>query len=128
MHGKFLAHRLLKLRPGSYLSLYVKLYSAFLISGLIHVPPTNAGALHFFLLQVLAITFEEVVIALAARAGLKHSNIFLRCIGYVWVYCWFVYSLGPWIDFHVSSGAFEHGGMKFSLIRGLYHGKWFAER
>jgi Membrane bound O-acyl transferase family len=126
-HSKFVAHRVLRFRPGSNLSSYTQLYTAFLISGLAHVPPSNAGALRFFASQAVAIHFEDVVIALAARAGLKHPNAFLRRVGYVWVYCWFVYSLAPWVDSQVSSGTYEHACMKLSLIKGIYQGKWYAE-
>jgi hypothetical protein len=121
-HGKFLAHRVLKFRPGSNLSSYTQLYTAFLLSGLAHAPPTNMGpvVVRFFISQAVAIHFEDIVIALAARAGFKHSNAFFRRMGYVWVFCWFMYSLGPWVDSLVSSGTYEHGCMKRSLIMGLY--------
>jgi hypothetical protein len=129
-HSKFVAHRVLNLSPGGNLSSYTQLYIAFLISGLIHTPSnaSGAGAMRFFLSQALAITFEDFVIASAKRAGLKQSNKFLRRLGYIWVYCWFVYSLPSWMDFEISSGAYQQGGMKFSLILGLYRGKWYAQR
>jgi hypothetical protein len=72
------------------LSSYTQLYTTFLISGLIHTPWLNAGPFCFFS-QAVAITFEEVVIALDVRAGLERFNAFVRCMGLVWVYCWFVY-------------------------------------
>jgi hypothetical protein len=128
VHGKFLAQRVFKLRPGSNASSYTQLYIAFLLSGLIHLPPTDTGPFLFFFSQAVAITFEDVVIALAARAGLKHSNKFLRCMGYIWVYCWFVYSLPYWVDFQLSSGAFGNGGTNLSMVMGLYRGEWYAER
>lgn len=127
-HGKFLARRVFKLPPGGNLSSYTQLYIAFLLSGLVHIPPSNGGALQFFLMQAVAITFEDGVISLAARAGLKHSNRWLRRLGYLWVYCWFVYSLPPWVDFLMSLGLFEHGGMKLSFILGLYRGEWHHTR
>src|ERR1700733_4466059 len=98
---------------------------AFLFSGIAHVPPSDGGALKFFISQAVAITFEDAVIALAARVGLKHSSALFRRLGYVWVYCWFVYSLTPWIDCHMASGMFDHDGMKLSLILGLYRGQWY---
>src|ERR1700733_11128495 len=127
-HGKFLAHRVFKLTPGTNLSSYAQLYTAFFISGLAHVPPSDTGALQFFVLQAVAITFEDAVIALAVKVGLKHSSALFRRLGYVWVYCWFVYSLTSWVDFQVSSGLFEDGGTKLSLIPGLYRGEWYHTR
>ena len=128
VHGKFLAHRVFGFTPGTNLSSYTQLYTAFFISGLAHVPPSDRGTLYFFILQAVAITFEDAVIALAARVGLKHSGALFRRLGYVWVYCWFVYSLPLWVDFQVYSGSFEHGGMKPSLILGLYRGEWYGTR
>jgi hypothetical protein len=100
------------------------------MSGLMHTSSNapDAGAMRFFLSQAFAITFEDFVIASAKRAGFKQSNVFLRCLGYIWVYCWFVYSLPSWMDFEISSGAYQHGGTKYSLIMGLYRGEWYAER
>ena len=92
------------------------------------MPPSDRGALQFFILQAVAITFEDAVIALAARVGLKHSGALFRRLGYVWVYCWFVYSLPPWVDFKVSVGLFEDGEIKLSLILGLCRGEWYHTR
>jgi hypothetical protein len=47
---------------------------------------------------------------------LTHSKVLLRRMGYIWVYCWFVYSLAPWVDSAVSPGAYEHACMNLSLI------------
>jgi hypothetical protein len=121
-HGKFLAQRVFKFRSGGNVSAYIQLYTAFLISGLIHAAPSNAGALRFFVSQAVGITLEDIIIALAARIGLRHQ--LFRRLGYVWVSCWFVYSLSPWIDFYVTSG----GGMTLSLIMGLYCGDWYPKR
>jgi small neutral amino acid transporter SnatA (MarC family) len=89
-----------------------------------HAAPSDAGALRFFVSQAVGITFEDIVIALAARAGLRNPNRLFKCLGYVWVYCWFAYSLSPWIDSFVTSG----GGMTLSLIMGLSRGEWYPKR
>jgi hypothetical protein len=81
--------------------------------------------LRFFLSQAVAITFEDAVIALAAGARLKYSHRVWRRIGYIWVYCWFVFSITPWMHALSSSGTFREGGMECSLILGLYRrGEW----
>ena len=83
-----------------------KLFIAFFLSGLIH----HAGeyvinqrwtghSLKFFLLQAVAITCEDVIIALAGRAGFSSKpNYFYKILGFVWVFAWFTYSLPIWLD------------------------------
>ncbi|KAJ7770963.1 membrane bound O-acyl transferase family-domain-containing protein [Mycena maculata] len=67
-HGKFVAQRVLHLEPRSAGSAYTQIYIAFLISGIMHYLPEymalrhwGGGALVFFLLQAVAITFEDAV-------------------------------------------------------------------
>jgi hypothetical protein len=83
-----------------------KIFFAFFLSGLIH----HAGeyviyqrwtghSVGFFLLQAVAITCEDVIIALAARAGFSSKpNCFVKIMGFVWVFAWFTYSLPMWLD------------------------------
>jgi hypothetical protein len=83
-----------------------KLFFAFFLSGLIH----HAGeyviyqrwtgySIGFFLLQAVAITCEDVIIALAAKAGFSSKpNCFVKIMGFVWVFAWFTYSLPMWLD------------------------------
>jgi hypothetical protein len=88
------------------------------------VVPTDARPLQFFLSQAVAITFEEAVLILATRCGLRIAKRFQKFLGYLWVYCWFVYSIGPLMDTMAAIGVSDYGGMKFSLILGLYRGEW----
>jgi hypothetical protein len=106
-------------------SYLIELYIAFLISGLIHVVPSDARPLQFFLSQAVVITLEGMVGMLAARFGLSAATWLYRLPGYVWVFCWFFYSLAPLLDTMAASGISEYGAMKFSLILGLYSGEWF---
>ena len=83
-----------------------KLFIAFFLSGLIH----HAGeyvihqrwtghSMEFFLLQAVAITCEDVIIKLAARAGFSSKpNCFFKIMGFLWVFAWFTYSLPMWLD------------------------------
>jgi hypothetical protein len=83
-----------------------KLFSAFFLPGLIF----HAGeyviyqrwtrySMGFFLLQAVAITCEDVIMALAARAGFSSKpNCFVKIMGFVWVFAWFTYSLPVWLD------------------------------
>jgi hypothetical protein len=81
------------------------------------VVPTDARPLQFFLSQAVAVTFEAVLI-LATRCGLRIAKRFQKFLGYLWVYCWFVYSIGPLMDTMAAIGVSDYGGMKFSLIFG----------
>jgi len=125
-HGKYLAQHIFRLPSGSTLSYLVELYTAFFISGLIHLIPSDVRPLWFFLSQAIAITFEEIFVTLIARYRPRTaSGGSMKLLGYVWVYCWFVYSIGPLMDTMAASGISEYGGMKFSLILGLYRGEWY---
>lgn len=96
-HGKYFAHRL-HLPSGGNLSSYVQLYTAFLISGVIHTNPSDTRPLYFFALQALAITFEDAVIALATRVEYHSPTKMQKILGYTWVLCWFTYSIPGWTD------------------------------
>ena len=94
-----------------------KLFIAFFLSGLIH----NAGeylilqkwaghSMKFYLLQAVAITCEDMVIALAARIGFSsRPNFFLKLMGFVWVFAWFTYSLPVWLDENIHVGTMDGG-------------------
>ncbi|OAL20157.1 hypothetical protein AYO22_09129 [Fonsecaea multimorphosa] len=85
---------------GSFIKKGYTLYNAFFMSALIH----HAGALncpysclgwcqfYFFMIQPFAITFEDLVIYLGKKAGLKDTWK-TRALGYAWVVCFLSYSL-----------------------------------
>ncbi|KAF7352271.1 MBOAT-2 domain-containing protein [Mycena venus] len=112
-HGKFVAHKVLRLKPGSNVSAYTQLYVAFLISGIMHYLPDymalrhwGGGALVFFLLQAVAITFEEGVQSLGRRLGFTESWRW-KVVGYCWVWSWFAFCLPIWQDPLLHEGVFE---------------------
>ncbi|KAJ6614594.1 membrane bound O-acyl transferase family-domain-containing protein, partial [Mycena sp. CBHHK59/15] len=103
-HGKFLAHKVLGVKPGSKASAYIQLYTAFLISGIMHYLPEymalrhwGGRALVFFLLQAVAITFEECVQQLGRRMGIT-ANWKWKVVGFSWVWSWFAFCLPMWQD------------------------------
>ena len=110
--GRLVANKLLKLPRGSNRSSYTQLYIAFFLSGIIHSSADFMlekrmvyRSFTFFLLQAVAITFEDFVIYTAKRllrrggAELKPGvEIAVRVIGYCWVTLWFCSTLPVWLD------------------------------
>jgi hypothetical protein len=116
--GKLVANKLLKIPRGSSLSSFVQLQVAFLLSGIFHF----AGdfmfekrivyrSFGFFLLQPVAIVFEDLVIGIAKqlllRMGVKlepgkdkrsWAEAAVRVIGYIWVAVWFCWTFPAWQD------------------------------
>ncbi|KAJ7937069.1 membrane bound O-acyl transferase family-domain-containing protein [Mycena leptocephala] len=122
-HGKFVAHRVLRLKPGSKASAYTQLYVAFFISGIMHYLPEymalrhwGGRALIFFLLQAVAITVEECVQGLGRRLGLAASWRW-KAVGYFWVWSWFAFCLPIWQDPLLHKGVFEE--IRYSVIMWL---------
>jgi hypothetical protein len=84
----------LGIKRGTTLSSYTQIYFAFLLSALFH----HVGALNipymesvryqflFFLLQPVCITIEDILIALAGRAGLQRGPL-MGCLCLIWTFC-----------------------------------------
>ena len=73
--------------------------------------PVGYHSFKFFLLQVVAITFEDLVIYVAKRSlrrrgiELKPGRVdeswveaAMRVVGYCWITLWFCYTLPVWVD------------------------------
>ncbi|TFK66885.1 hypothetical protein BDN72DRAFT_888993 [Pluteus cervinus] len=95
---------LLGFRPGTSGSSYTQLYVAFGISAIIHSLGGDlmigseylGSSAPFFMSQAVAITFEDLVIAVVQRLGLKVPSKLAHIIGYIWVFVWFSISM-PWM-------------------------------
>lgn len=116
--GKLVANKVLKFPRGTNRSSYTQLYVAFLLSGAIHSSAEFMlqrrlvyRSFTFFLLQAVAITFEDAVIYTAKRflfsrgtelkpgkADESWAEVVLRGGGYCWVTLWFCLTLPAWID------------------------------
>jgi hypothetical protein len=107
---------------GSKLSSYTQLYVGFFISALIHEVASifaahrDLGDMRFFLSQAVAITFEDIVIAIAKRLGWQRGGPAAKLVGYLWVFAWLSYSLRPWIDGGISAGLWQWYGLPFSVV------------
>jgi Membrane bound O-acyl transferase family len=128
-HADFIAKQL-RLPKNAFTTCF-KLFVAFFVSGLIHhsaeytlYQKWGGHSMEFFLLQAVAITCEDIIISLAARAGLSSKpNLFYKFIGFVWTFGWFTYSLPMWLDGMIHAGMMDDG-WKSSLILGLWRGDW----
>lgn len=121
--GKSIA-RAVGAQPGTTISSYLQLYTAFIVSGLVHsagdamVGTDQFGAsFMFFLVQAIAITGEDCVVGAARKAGWTTSSPALRAAGYVWVWCWFVYSAPLTVSWQVVAGLGKSEVLPISPIR-----------
>ncbi|KAL1939397.1 hypothetical protein VTO73DRAFT_9953 [Trametes versicolor] len=97
-----LAVRTLGVPRGTFLSSQIQVHAAFLASALLHCLGDVALAhdvryfgrisCAFFLINGVAITFEDSVIALARRARVRARVRAPRVLGYVWVCAWFTWA------------------------------------
>ena len=116
--GKLVANDILKFPRGTILSAYTQLYVSFLLSGVIHFGGDYLAerrvvlrSIKYFLLQAVAITFEDIVIHVAKRSllvvGIKLTpgkldgtriGAIVKVIGYCWVILWFSWAFPIWQD------------------------------
>jgi hypothetical protein len=129
VHGKYIAHNILRLTPGSNISRYVQLYASFLISGTIHYLAETMAlchwggrAMHFFISQAVAITIEGLIISLGKRGGIQAGRG-VRLVGYAWTLWWFSLCMPMWQDPLIYAGATDDG-LPVSLVMGLFRGQW----
>ncbi|TFK66887.1 hypothetical protein BDN72DRAFT_961415 [Pluteus cervinus] len=98
--GKYTS-KLLGFKPGTPGSSYAQLYVAFAISAIIHSLGGDlmmgrewlGSSVPFFMSQAVAITFEDIVIAIVQHLGLKVPSRLAYIIGYIWVFVWFSVSM-----------------------------------
>jgi len=102
-------------QPGTNGSSYTQLYTAFFTSATVHLgadailSPSELGLSYpFFIYQAFGITFEDMVVAAAQRAGVKESK-WTRVIGYVWVTSWFIVTATSWLTKFLVAGM-RNGG------------------
>ena len=116
--GRLVTNRFLGFPRGTNLSSYTQTYVAFFLSGLLHSTGDFmiekrmvSRSFKFFLLQAVAITFEDFVIyivkRLLRRRGIElklgggggwWAGAVVRVIGYCWVTLWLCSTLSPWLD------------------------------
>ena len=116
--GRLVANKFLKFPPGTNQSSYTQLYIAFFLSATIHFAGDFLShkrmvyhSFRFFLLQPVAITFEDLVMYIAKRSlpqkGIKinpgradesWAGAVVRVVGYCWVTLWFCLTLPAWRD------------------------------
>jgi hypothetical protein len=92
-HGDWIAG-VLGCTKGSKAGWFVRLYTAFFLSGLHHSVPawvisrTDGGSMCFFMLQAVGITMEEAIWKpLGRRLGVR--GLLVKVLGLVWTLAWF---------------------------------------
>ena len=116
--GRLVANKFLGFPRGSNRSSYTQLYVAFFLSGLLHFAGDFTlekrlvfRSFKFFLLQAVAITFEDFVIYISkcllrwggiefkpGKVDESWAETAVRVIGYCWVTLWFCFTLPLWLD------------------------------
>ncbi|TDL26773.1 hypothetical protein BD410DRAFT_469200 [Rickenella mellea] len=129
-HGDFVTYRILKLRKGTFLADNIHRYTAFLVSGIIHAVGEygmfrdefweKSGAIRFFLLQATAICIEQEI----SKAFRLKPTPWLRRLGFVWTFVWFVHTLPPWMNPQFRHGMADNYGFPFSVSHRLVTGQW----
>ncbi|KZT63106.1 hypothetical protein DAEQUDRAFT_229749 [Daedalea quercina L-15889] len=115
--------RALGLRHGTWQSRYIQLYIGFAISGLLHCggdlmvnPSLFGSSFTFYFSQAAAITFEDTVIELVRRSGVKFPRSLAHLIGYAWAILWLCIS-APWLmDWQIRAGFVDSKLVPVSLI------------
>lgn len=118
----FTSDKILRLRRGTLLSRYTRIFLAFFLSGLMHFPMDRAfglrysdlASVRFFSIQALGVMVEDGV--QAATAGLAIPPRVRRLVGYVWVVVFLWWSTPTW--FYPSARVGDPGGVvPFSFVR-----------
>ncbi|KAF2146991.1 uncharacterized protein K452DRAFT_294505 [Aplosporella prunicola CBS 121167] len=109
-HADFVADKILRFPRGTLLSRYTRIFSAFLISGIIHaicergmgVSGKEGGGLVFFPAQALGIMLED---GAQWVAGSRSQHWRLRqIIGYIWVVAFLSWASPAWFYPHLRAG------------------------
>ena len=137
----------MKIPRGTILSSYAQLYVVFYLSGIMHLGlfggdytfqrRVTEGTMKFFLIQAVAITFEDLVIRIAKRLplfrGTKPTSgkdngfrvrAVVRVIGYCWVVLWLCFSLPIWLDELCAMGLYDTDGGPVAQFVWDAWGRW----
>ncbi|KAF8876320.1 membrane bound O-acyl transferase family-domain-containing protein [Infundibulicybe gibba] len=126
-HGKWLSQRIFWFPPGSVGSYYIQLYVSFCLWGLVHAAADwkmahNAESakqnVQYFVLQAVAVTFEDGFFNLAKRWGFPRAS---RLIGRVWFVAWMVWSGPIWIETMIRGGCVDYKPLLVPVVERVYH-------
>ncbi|TFK89518.1 hypothetical protein K466DRAFT_661471 [Polyporus arcularius HHB13444] len=120
--------RALRIPRGTNFSLLVQVWTAFLLSALIHsfgdvmVGKRYFGrSFPFFLSNAAAVTFEQTLIALAKSVGIagEEPTRAMKLLGYAWVVLWVRFSAPMFADWIYKTGMVENAVLPFSPVKSL---------
>jgi hypothetical protein len=110
---------------------YFQLYVAFLVSGILHMAGDymflqnlTGVSLQFFLLQAVAITFEDAIMGIFKRIGITTASPMTRAVGFCWVFAWFALSVPYWLEPVFHAGVFNATSPDVSFVQYLWNGQW----
>ena len=72
--------------------------------------------LQFFMGQAVAITTEDVVIAIAKQLGHHPRGLAARALGYLWVAAWLGYSTRVWFNGFTQAGMFVQNSSPTNIV------------
>ena len=109
-NADYVTFSVIGLPKGTLLTRYTRIFLAFYISGWLHMSPDltkgvpfrETGSVRFFIMQALAIIFEDAVQALSQRVlGPRATGTWAYVVGYVWVFCFLVWTTPVWMYPHI---------------------------
>ncbi|KAH8816084.1 membrane bound O-acyl transferase family-domain-containing protein [Xylogone sp. PMI_703] len=97
--SNFIVFEICRLRRNSILARYCNLFLTFWISGVYHILSdgldTETGAVWFFIMQAIGITFEDAMQEVYRRSERPLKGIW-RIVGYIWVFVFLVWTSPSW--------------------------------
>ena len=120
----WLLHDVLRIKKGTYLSNYGKVFGAFFVVYALHGYGLDiAGSSHvvdwnYFMSQALAIWAEETVLKLATILGIRQilEDELARVVGYLWTGAFTVYSFMLWVDWAAAAGSWTEYPLGASMV------------
>ncbi|KAG7087168.1 hypothetical protein E1B28_013148 [Marasmius oreades] len=134
-HARFLAHRMMRLRQGSFMNRLIQTLVAFFLSGVMHQTGEymvarehghgwwneGGGSFRFFMLQPLAIVLEHCLLG----GKVSKPSIGWRIFGYLWVLLWFSLTVPVWLNGAVRVGLMDQRvGLVFPRSFNVLPGGW----
>ncbi|KAF9535564.1 membrane bound O-acyl transferase family-domain-containing protein [Crepidotus variabilis] len=140
VHSDFFAHNILLLpRSRNKIIVFTKVTLVFLVSGILHFGGDalalqslrKPGSFQFFCLQPVGLIIEDLILSVwcyfkpSAKVSSRTPPIFLKLVGFVWVFIWIGYTLPFWAEPLLDASYIEDVSKGVpSILLGLWKGQW----